>query len=100
MDTRPLALAVAAALVLAAPAIRADEVAAAPQAAATTPAAATKAGAARKQADCPATGSRIQRRGTQCAASGTLRSYSRQDLESTGEPDLGAALKKLDPIFH
>jgi hypothetical protein len=50
---------------------------------------------------CPTTGTHIQPKpGQPCPAVGPTRSYDQKDLESTGEPDVGAALKKLDPIFH
>lgn len=45
------------------------------------------------------TGSRIQSRSKQnCAAYG--RSYSRDDLNGTGEVDVASALRKLDPAVH
>jgi len=34
------------------------------------------------------------------AALGPYRSYSKEELESTGETDLGEALRKLDPRFR
>jgi hypothetical protein len=91
MNTRSLILAVAATVVLAA-----DEPAAAQKPAATQ---ATKP-ATRAPAECPGTGSRIHQKAPHCTGAAPMRSYSQQDLESTGETDLGQALKKLDPIFH
>lgn len=45
------------------------------------------------------TGSRIQSKSKQdCAAYG--RSYSRDDLNGTGEVDVASALRKLDPAVH
>lgn len=45
------------------------------------------------------TGSRIQSKAKQdCAAHG--RSYSRDDLNGTGEVDVASALRKLDPAVH
>lgn len=45
------------------------------------------------------TGSRIQSRSKQdCAAYG--RSYSRDDLNGTGEVDVASALRRLDPAVH
>lgn len=45
------------------------------------------------------TGSRVQARGnTTCAGYG--RSYSREDLDHTGEVDVGQALRKLDPRLY
>ncbi len=34
------------------------------------------------------------------AARGPYRSFSKEELESTGETDLGEALRKLDPRFR
>jgi hypothetical protein len=34
------------------------------------------------------------------AARGPYRSYSKDDLDRTGETDLAEALRKLDPAFH
>lgn len=34
------------------------------------------------------------------AARGPYRSYSKEDLERTGETDVGEALRKLDPRFQ
>lgn len=34
------------------------------------------------------------------AARGPYRSYSKEDLESTGETDVAEALRKLDPRFR
>ncbi|QWF15671.1 hypothetical protein [Lysobacter capsici] len=45
------------------------------------------------------TGSRIQSRSKRdCAAYG--RSYSRDDLNGTGEVDVASALRRLDPAVH
>lgn len=45
------------------------------------------------------TGSRIQSKSKQdCAAYG--RSYSRDDLNGTGEVDVASALRRLDPAVH
>ncbi|KRB06638.1 hypothetical protein [Lysobacter sp. Root690] len=45
------------------------------------------------------TGSRIQSKAKQdCAAHG--RSYSRDDINGTGEVDVASALRKLDPAVH
>ncbi len=49
------------------------------------------------------TGSRIKpRAGTSCEkqAKGPFRSYSAERLQETGEIDLAAALRKLDPSFQ
>lgn len=55
------------------------------------------------------TGSRIPRvrqtssdtlRSVDCVTSSPGRSYSRNDIESTGEVDIGQALRKLDPSIH
>lgn len=45
------------------------------------------------------TGSRIQSRGNDACA-GHGRSYSRDDLDRTGEVDVGQALRKLDPRLY
>ena len=93
MYNRPLILAFAAALVLSATA-RADETPAAQK-----PAAAAKP-ADKKAAECPSSGSHIRQKPPNCTAARPMRSYDQKDLQSTGETDVGEALKKLDPIFH
>ncbi len=54
--------------------------------------------------DCTeATVSRIRRnlKEGECPKSATpSRTYSKQDLESTGQTDVNEALKRLDPRFH
>lgn len=61
-----------------------------------------KAGAqaARKDPNCVTqTGTRVHARGkTACIGPG--RSFDRKDLESTGEVDVGQALRKLDPRLN
>lgn len=55
-------------------------------------------------ADCQnVSGSRVRPaggRGCHYRSFGPLRSYSRRDIEMTGESDLAEALRKLDPVFH
>lgn len=49
-------------------------------------------------AACPpnTTASRIQPRANECSAS-PIRTYSQDDVQRTGQPDLGNALQMLDP---
>ena len=96
MNTRPLILAFAATLILASAAAAADEAAAAQK---PTADAAAKP-AAKAPADCPVSGSRVRQKAPNCVSAAPTRSYSQQELQTTGEMDLGQALKKLDPIFH
>ena len=95
MHTRPLILGFAAALVLSA-AARADEAPVAQKPAA--PAAAKPAD--KKAAECPSSGTHIRQKAPNCTTAGPMRSYDQKDLQSTGETDVGEALKKLDPIFR
>jgi len=95
MNTRPLLPGLAAAFALAAAAV-ADEPAAAQKPADSVAA----KPAAKPAADCTATGSHVRQKGPSCPGSASLRSYSQQDLQNTGETDLGQALKKLDPLFR
>jgi hypothetical protein len=56
-----------------------------------------------KKKDCEyVSGSRIRPKTEQdCrSAFGPLRSYSKEDLDRTGEMDLNQALRALDPIFR
>lgn len=46
------------------------------------------------------TGSRLQPRGKDGCIAGAGRSYSRDDLDRTGEVDVGEALRKLDPRLY
>ncbi|WP_051885272.1 hypothetical protein [Lysobacter antibioticus] len=46
------------------------------------------------------TGSRLQPRGKDGCIGGAGRSYSRDDLDRTGEVDVGEALRKLDPRLY
>lgn len=52
--------------------------------------------------DCAyATGSRIRpRQVNRCAPNRPLRSYSKEELDATGEIDLNNALRELDPAFR
>jgi hypothetical protein len=96
MNTRPLILAFAAALALGSAAAPADDTPVAQK-----PAAADAAKpAAKAPVDCPQTGTRLRHKAPHCVSASPLRSYSQQELQMTGETDLGQALKKLDPIFH
>jgi hypothetical protein len=45
-------------------------------------------------------GTHVRQKAPNCASTAPMRSYGQQDLERTGETDLGQALKKLDPIFR
>ena len=68
-------------------------------------AAPTAASAPKMEKDAPCartTGSRIKPvRSSACpGASQMTRSYSKRDIETTGEIDLAEALRKIDPIFH
>jgi len=49
-------------------------------------------------AACPpnTTASRLQPRANECSAS-PVRTYSQDDVQRTGQPDLGNALQMLDP---
>ena len=96
MNTRPLILALAATLTLASALARADETPVSPKPAAD----ATAKPAARTPSDCPVAGSRLRQKAPNCVTAAPTRSYSQQELQMTGETDLGQALKKLDPIFH
>ncbi|MGO1001498.1 hypothetical protein [Lysobacter sp. CA196] len=46
------------------------------------------------------TGSRLQPRNKDGCLAGAGRSYSRDDLDRTGEVDVGDALRKLDPRLY
>lgn len=48
------------------------------------------------------TGSRVtsERDGSKRCVGGSGRVYTRQDLDRTGETDMAAALRKLDPAIH
>jgi hypothetical protein len=94
MNTRPLMLAIATTFALAN--AFADEPPAAQKPAAVEPA----KPAAKAQAYCGGGGTRIRQKAPNCASTAPMRSYGQQDLEKTGEIDLGQALKKLDPIFR
>ena len=96
MNTRPLILAFAATLVLAGATAAADETPVSPK---PTADAAAKP-ATKAPADCPVSGSRLRQKAPNCVSATPTRSYSQQELQTTGEMDLGQALKKLDPIFH
>lgn len=54
------------------------------------------------QQDCAyATGSRIRpRQVNRCEPNRPLRSYSKEQLDATGEIDLNDALRELDPVFR
>jgi hypothetical protein len=74
--------------------------AAEPKAPASAPASTPKA---EKKDRCePVSGSRIKStRGGGCPGAGQMtRSYTRRDIEITGEIDMAEALRKLDPIFR
>lgn len=96
MNTRPLILAFAASLALGSAAVPADDAPVSQKPAADAPEKAT----AKAPADCPQTGTRLRHKAPNCVSASPLRSYSQQELQMTGEADLGQALKKLDPIFH
>lgn len=62
-----------------------------------------KATAKKTSPDCEdTTSSRIRRdKAGSCAKSASpTRSYSREDIERTGQMDVGDALRRLDPRFH
>ncbi|MGJ7901878.1 hypothetical protein [Lysobacter sp. 1R34A] len=60
-----------------------------------------KAGKHRHDPNCLRhTGSRLQPRGKDGCIGGAGRSYSRDDLDRTGEVDVGEALRKLDPRLY
>jgi hypothetical protein len=96
MNTRPLMLAIAATFALASANAFADEPPTARKSSVAEPA----KPAAKAQTHCSGSGSHIRRKAPNCASSAPMRSYSQQDLETTGDTDLGQALKKLDPIFR
>jgi hypothetical protein len=51
---------------------------------------------------CPETGTRIRpSRDGVCVATGSyVKSYSREEIERTGETNVSEALRKLDPSFR
>jgi hypothetical protein len=56
----------------------------------------------KEPAPCDVTSTRIRRnRNGDCPASSQpTRSYTKDDLDSTGQTDVGEALRRLDPRFH
>jgi hypothetical protein len=96
MNTRPLMFALATTFALAGASAFADEPPAAQKPTVTAPA----KPAAKAQTYCSGSGTRIRQKAPNCASATPMRSYGQQDLEMTGETDLGQALKKLDPIFR
>ena len=63
-------------------------------------AATSKASKTESRCDASAT-SRIRRKNDDCARSAApTRTWTKQDLESTGQMDTGEALRRLDPRFH
>lgn len=73
---------------------------------ASTTADAAQAAAAKTQLTDPKTGQRVSPdrpradRRTRLGSTYTTTIYTREDLANTGEIDLGAALRKLDPRFY
>jgi len=62
-----------------------------------------KVEAKKEEAKCDtAPGSRIRQKAADCkkSAKQPYRSYSKDELDSTGETDINEALRKLDPIFR
>ena len=55
-----------------------------------------------KETECEATASRIQRnKAGECwKSTQPSRTITKDELDSTGETDVGEALKRLDPRFH
>lgn len=89
---------IAAALLLPLGAVAAD--AAAP--AADAPKASTAKPVKKTTLECDTTSSRIRRdKGGKCTpSSAPTRTYTKEDIDSTGQTDLTEALKRLDPRFH